>query len=986
MKRTIALVSLLGFLAVTGCLPGEQDVSEKYNDINQRTQIENTGMSLMQAANSMTAYLVADSMRLKAPLSDEGITGLRSVKDNVKPTMPPGVIAVPCGGDGIASLAYFTAQPKGVPDLKNSGETMAKALSQRFGAAFVGFKKSGDGIQLPKVAADVGCTVGGDIIANSPIFAAGFEYKGYEGTLGAVLPDAQMATQPSILRDITLPCPSGMQGVIKREQECKLISSSDKKEKAKVQLGDDKYANTVSRLDKEWRCNPDLATPLSPTADEITQYCIDPNAGLAKQPDNTINLATDNVKRILETGAGVYDFKCRRNADGTNSCDAQPYTPPANVPRNTVLRCDPRPVPEQYVINPVLPVQVDSAGKVISETPAATKTGAILGNRSCGQGWMGDLIAGYQVRACQLVKIENGVTTPIKLAQTIYKIGYVGARCTAPPKEATYSCPRPYDGNVILRESNYMTKPLALQLGNAPAGDWSPSTIPWRFPGFGFGNANAETVARAAQEDYRISFWPLEGVQNPDFSSLLTATMKPYMEKDITGCKLAGQTCELPPDPIDVGIVFDRSTSMVDEPPFVLTSSTNRMECQALLDDIFTDKTAACQILRNNALGRTDNYGRPVEAILGEYLVDPDDPVLNNMMFNAVQNQELCGSTSVDKVGTCKPGGSENQSSCAPGRCVGRGDITGNKVIVSEDQLKTAINYFPPGSQAWFTQYAAPGNVSGSVEPTKFKTLCNYVTDENCDFAAAQTGLRDDFLSDYKGTAQAGGTPLMEAADQTLKQMLGPTYANGSTKGGILLFFTDGAETDSIGSQSFRSGYPFPFGSLCNSTFPTSRLDGNRDEFCRQIGLHEGADKDPVQVEDDLSDYYDTYDCGLPQNAGNAICSNILYFYDGDKLVGGATGKWRECLSVGNSNRPNFVEFVQTRLPNLRVFILNLGSRQLANCPRDPNSNIQMVDVDDPTGYERAFTRAFKDLNTKPVSPLDVCRRIRLKYKNAVDY
>jgi hypothetical protein len=982
-------------IIVTACLPDEGDVSQKYNDINQRAQIENTGLSLIQSANDMTAWIVAKSLVRRNPLSDEGLTTLYTVaaEDNPEPKIPDGINVVTCRDgedkDLMATLSYFTAEPKGIPPLKVSSATMTKALVQRFGGKNVGLQGPGGKLELPKVAVDLGCTVGSDILAFSPIFASGFEYKGYKD-FGYVLPDPNATTWPTVKRDITMPCPSGFNGVVKREQKCRLITGGNKREKVKVPIGDVDYENQVRRLEKSWECNLDMSTNLSPTADEIATYCRDPNAGLTKQADNTINMNTASLKKILETGAGEYTFKCRRNADGTNSCDAQPYNPNGKVPKGERVVCRKEAVPERYVINPIIPVQVEPAsGEVISETPTATKTGAIVGNRSCGQGWTGDLIAGYEVRACHVVRIDaNGVETPMsKLSQTIYKIGYVGARCNAPPKEAVYDCPHPYDGELTLREANYMTKPLALQLGTAPVGEWSPSTIPYSIFGGFIGNANAETKARSAQEDYIISNRVLQGVQNPTFSSRLETAMRGFMKKEVTGCKLTEQTCELPPDPIDVGIVFDRSTSMLTEAPLKVTSNTNRMECRAELGSIFTDQEAACALLRDNARDEYPPDGRRIESILADYLVDRFSSVFNNMMMEAITNKQMCGEVTVDKVGYCKPGDKVTQSSCSPGRCTTVGSLTDNKVVVSEDQLKTAINYFPPGSHAWFTQYAAP-SVTGTVEPTKDRVLCNYVTDSSCDFAAAQSNLRDYFLSDYKGSALAGGTPLIEASDQTLKKMFGDNYATaGSTKSGILLFFTDGAETDDISRSGFRGSYPYPFGSLCESKFPGGgRVDGGSDEFCRYIGVQEGSDVDAEEVLARLQPYYASNDCANPQKTSTPACANIRRFYDGDKkeLEG---DQWKECLNVGSSTRPTFIDFVTDKLPNLRVFILNLGSRQLANCPSDPNGNIQMVDVEDSNGYQKAFNDAFKALHTKPANPQDVCQRVREKsFSNAVSY
>jgi hypothetical protein len=95
----------------------------------------------------------------------------------------------------------------------------------------------------------------------------------------------------------------------------------------------------------------------------------------------------------------------------------------------------------------------------------------------------------------------------------------------------------------------------------------------------------------------------------------------------------------------------------------------------------------------------------------------------------------------------------------------------------------------------------------------------------------------------------------------------------------------------------------------------------------------------------------------------------------------------KECLNVRSSTRLTFINFVTDKLPNLRVFILNLGSRQLANRPSDPNGNIQMVDVEDSNGYQKAFNDAFKALHTKPTNPQDVCEKVLAKsFPDAVSY
>ncbi|CAG5011384.1 hypothetical protein DYBT9275_04938 [Dyadobacter sp. CECT 9275] len=1002
----VTLCCLQVALAVAACLPGENDVLDRYNQINQRTAVENAGLSLAQAASDMSAYLVAGNLVRRAPLDDIGITTLSTVpdEDNPMPKTQPGIKVATCsfvpGEDlpedrsqrKLSAVAYFTAQPKGLPPLQMIFPTMTRALAQRFGGASVGLVDGSGSVQYPKVAQDADCMPTlTDAAPFSPVYAAGFKY---EGAIGTLIPDAKKTTWPSVYRDITIPCPSPYQGVVKRKQHCRLITDENSvtPEVGIIDLASKKSGgkaeNTIKRIEKTWDCDPPDGQQLTPSAAEINDYCRDPNAGLSPQTENSIQLSAENIKELLDNGSSqYYTFKCRKNANDTNSCDTKPFNPNTNVPSTTFLRCDPQPVPEQYVINPVVPMQVDVTGKVISETPAAAKTGAILGNRSCGQGWTGDLIAGYQVRACRLIKVVDGVQTPMKLAQTVYKIGYVGARCMAPPKEETYDCPHPYDGNVVLRESHYMTKPLALQLGTAPAGEWSPSTIPWSRAGL-FGDATTETRARARQEDYIVSYLPLEGWQNPDFSSRLGQAMAGYMKKEITGCKLAGQTCEFPPDPIKLGIVFDRSGSMKPEPPSpvpTLTTSTSRMECRATLNDIFTDRTAACGLLRDNARDEYPQDGQLIESVLGEYLINRYDSKYYRLMMDAINNKQSCNA-SID-IGYCVPGKSTQQSSCSPGTCVAlRSTVTGNYLDIAEEQLQTALGYIPTGSNVTYTEFVFDNN----VEPSKTFNLCNYVTDPNCDFGYEVNQMRNDMLAN-KGTAKAG-TPLIEAADQTLKTMFGDHYADAgvvNTEPGILLLFTDGAERDGINEKDgyiFKSDYPYPFGSLCEARFPGAGVDGDNYDFCRYIGLHEGSgspDMDPAQVISKIEPYYLTNQCGDPSNEGTPTCRHVLRLYDADGLV---RENWKDCFKTGNSTRGTFIDFVKDKLPNLRVFILNLGSRELANCPSDPNSNIQMIDVEDAIGYQTAFNNAFKSVNTKPANPQDVCQRMRQTYTNAADY
>ncbi|HEY1096495.1 MAG TPA: hypothetical protein VGF14_04585 [Alphaproteobacteria bacterium] len=995
------MLGMAAALCLSGCLPGEEEVAKKYNNINQRTSIENTGLSLVQAANDMSAYLVAGNLVRRSPLDDLGVTTLYTVpdEDNPKPTMPAGIKVATCSfvpGDDLpddhsqrklSAVAYFVAQPKGIPALKTTSGTMAKVLSERFGGEAVGLVDGKGGVQYPKLAEDAECMPTlTDAIPFSPIFAAGFKY---EGAIGTLIPDAKKTTWPSVYRDITIPCPAPYQGVVKREQHCRLITdeSSVTPEEGVIDLASKKFGgkseNTIKRIEKTWDCDPPDGQTLTPTTEEIDASCRDPNAGLSPQADNTIQMNVDNIKELLDNGSGqYYTFKCRRNANGTNSCDTKPYNPNVNVPSGTFLRCDPQPVPEQYVINPIVPMQVDANGKVISETPNAAKTGAILGNRSCGQGWTGDLIAGYQVRACRLIKVVNGVQTPMKLAQTVYKIGYVGARCRAPAKEETYFCPRPFYGNLTLRESNYMTKPLALQLGTAPAGSWTPSTIPWSIFGI-VGNANTETRARAAAEGYKISRYALQGMSNPTFSSRLEATMQPDMKKEIDGCKLAGQACEYPPSPIKLGIVFDRSGSMKLS---TSTTSSNRMDCRASLGDIFTDQVAACGLLDDNARGEYPSDGRVIEGVLSDYLIDRSSGTLNAIMVRAINNKETCGQSITNQIGFCSPGGGANQGTCVPGTCVlpcsnpinGSCSYTDTKLKIAEEQLQVAVNYIPPGSEVSYTEYVDRSPTSPQPPPRKLiskRELCDTVTSDTCDHAKQLDGIRNEMLVN-SGRADAD-TPLMEATRMALEEF-------DPDDKGILLYFTDGAQTDGARDSGFKASYGRPYGSLCGDYPSSSMSSSDAGDFCRAIGLTENnADVDPVDVLDMFEEMDGQYKCDTPDENPD-VCRNIRTYYDED---GRLRNNWKNCITqYGTTNYPSVVDYIKANYPNLKVFILNLGDPELLACPRE--GNVKMIPVDEDDGYKKAFIEAFEELNTrgKP-DPEEVCQRVRSRsYPAAASY
>ncbi|WP_340238971.1 hypothetical protein [Emticicia soli] len=964
---------LLSVVLLSSCLPDEGDVSARYNAINQRAHIENVAESLATSAQNLSAYLSASQMKRKTPLQEEGKVLSDdptdfTVQNNPTPIAPTGVQVNACGQFG--AIAYFTQVPMGVADLKKHGNSMAASLVRRFGHEQVGIKMY-NGVQLPKKAIELGCGVGDDIIEGSPIFVAGFlAPKDSAGNDLGGLPDPSKTQQPTFKRDVTLPCPTGMDGVIKREQICQLKFSdnSTQQETTTVIIGT--ATNKVQRLHKYWECTPDNNVPLEPpTPVEISAFCRNPADDIQKQADNAIEMTVDSLKQELDTGTpGYYTFYCRTNKDGSDTCDATPYT----APPKTFLRCDTTNPVEQYVVNPTLPLKLDATGKIISATPTAvahyTPPGsAPVGNNDCGKGWKGDLIAGYKVRQCELVKIVDGTETILSKAQTIYKIAYVAAKCTnANSKEASYQCPHPYKGQVQLREAFSMKRPIALQLGPEPEpGKWTSSTIAWKNGFFG-GNANIETLTRALSQGYRVANEELNSLINPEFSSELESVMNigEYI-REINGCKLANQTCVFPPDPIRVGFVFDRSGSMTLPTP--AESNINKMTCQIKLEDIFSDKIAACAIIdrHNLQMNHQETGGEyQVEGQLQAYLVS-NDAKYYTLLHNALENRTSCNQTISDEIGYCPdPNGPAKQPTCAPGTCIKISEKAGGtRLNVALAQLGVGISRIPSGSDFKYTEYI--GNTINVVT----RQFCSEKDDPTCEHAQNLKALSNALT----GSRSADGdTPLMEASVEALKQF---THSGNSTMPQILFFFTDGKATDGQLINASRKDYAYPFAGFCEEERRNDR------EICDAVGIS-GRSLSEDEALTVFRQAYTANNCS--SSTPSSICYGITLYYNGvsDKLHGAA---WKDCENFVTQPYPTTIDYIKQNYPDLKVYIVNLGSPDLESCDRKQGGNVQYLDVQDADAFDRAFTDAFKKSGAL-ADPLDVCQKMRALYPKAINY
>ncbi|WP_375447196.1 hypothetical protein [uncultured Fibrella sp.] len=463
-----------------GCLPGEEDAATRYSNLNKTAAIHNAGISLGQAANNELAYQKALRMRPTAVLGTQDVdttSNTSSILNNPKPVVPKGVRVDVCNGTGaqnaFGAIAYFMTSPTGVANLSLTGESMAASLAEQYGFDHVGIQKA-SGADMPKQAAELGCPTpaSGVIAVGSPIVTVGFPYR------DSLLPDPNLTTDVTFTRDITIPCPTPLTGVVKRQQLCTLKSidgAHATKELTTIQVGNrysaetDYATNNAQRVNKEWVCSPDLKQPLpATTTAEQTAYCRDPNNNITKPVNNIQAIDISNIKQKLDTGIdGYYTFLC--NTNGTGKCVATPYTPPPEVK----IRCEANPVNGRFVVNPAIPLQLNGVGEVQAD-PAKT------GTQDCGRGWRGNLTARYMVKRCNLYRKTGNTDTLIGQKQTIYHIAYAAAKCST--DVTTYAqCPTGFDQTKQLRYNvrMEMTRPVALEWSEPVGGttQWSTSNI-----------------------------------------------------------------------------------------------------------------------------------------------------------------------------------------------------------------------------------------------------------------------------------------------------------------------------------------------------------------------------------------------------------------------------------------------------------------------------------------------------------------------------
>src|SRR5690606_81234 len=115
-----------------------------------------------------------------------------------------------------------------------------------------------------------------------------------------------------------------------------------------------------------------------------------------------------------------------------------------------------------------------------------------------------------------------------------------------------------------------------------------------------------------------------------------------------------------------------------------------------------------------------------------------------------------------------------------------------------------------------------------------FPKFCDPMEDDTCDFGAEMARAKERVVRN-KGNHK-GSTPLLNATASALGQF--GNLNDGSDEKGILIFFSDGQETDDDGS--FRSTSSYPFTTFCKDQSPSYDPESGPDGFCRYIGLYEG--------------------------------------------------------------------------------------------------------------------------------------------------
>lgn len=297
-------------------------------------------------------------------------------------------------------------------------------------------------------------------------------------------------------------------------------------------------------------------------------------------------------KQLAGDSTATVNFKCIVRDKEKNAC-----APIDTVKADEVMICRDNGVKESYVANPVY----QKGSGTFTTDPA---------KRSCGKGWVGQLIARVSASSCT-IKRGDEVSEPA----TVYDIAYVSAQCDkAEVENVVTQCPAG-DGNFYARFSNaQMLKPTALEPQPSQKGKPTPSLI--ALPGYQPSQKTVDNVKRIANAaDLYVPTVNLRTYSDENkFASELVRDMGVNvgvkLEK-LINCNVVGNQCATTSTD-HLLMVVDRSVSMGSkETNDLITASPDIVKtnsCKAGLKNIFKTDQAQNSCNAAKAYQATNQY------------------------------------------------------------------------------------------------------------------------------------------------------------------------------------------------------------------------------------------------------------------------------------------------------------------------------------------------------------------------------------------
>jgi hypothetical protein len=351
--------------------------------------------------------------------------------------------------------------------------------------------------------------------------------------------------------------------------------------------------------------------------------------------DSKVELANNAMpdwrKRLSGDATATTNFKCVVKKGRTNGC-----TPVTDQDLGDKVDCNEAAERREIVLNPVFN---DATNTFISGP----------GNRDCGKGWSGDLIAQVDTKVCTITRKDGTVEAE---PSTVYDIAYVAARCSKDNVvNIPVQCPAG-PGTFFARYGKVeMVDPIQLEpqtntarakksgtkslIATSATADLAPAVTQSILSKIGGGKVFKPTAN-------------LRAVTDPDqFSAALVADMGESAKLyQISGCNTVGNTCGSSPD--HIVIVLDRSISMGSQDPAdliaVKPTLNKTYSCKAGLRNIFqADKASdSCQkvnaFLANQGANPAANDKKLLDFILTPWAGLSAPNSSNTEIYSALEN------------------------------------------------------------------------------------------------------------------------------------------------------------------------------------------------------------------------------------------------------------------------------------------------------------------------------------------------------------